>query len=139
MSRREHISLKTKLAAALCVILDIPHEHQKLMTEDQVLSLAQWDHYPIRRIDGLALGMSTEEVDRFSNIGARPIMAHREKTAKVDLPQMAKSQRNRDAEAEHHAVMRRKMLALGDEQARCCSRWPKGRKIPSRPMRRAVR
>lgn len=137
MSRREHISLQTKLAAALCVILEIPHEHQLLMTEDQVLSLVQWDHWPIRRDDGLALGMSVAEVDRFSNLFPKSIAGHREKTAKIDAPQMAKSRHLRDAQAEHRATMGQKagIAAVEPSPGRPRSRWPQGRTIPSRPMR----
>ena len=126
MSRRDHISLTTKLAAAICIVLDIPHEHQKLMTADQVLSLVQWDHWPIRRDDGLALGMSLEEVDRFSNLFPRPIMAHREKTSKIDIPQIAKSRRILAA-AERRTTP-------PQEHPKPRSRWPQGRKIASRQI-----
>lgn len=105
MSRRDHLSLKTKLAAAICELLAIPHEHAKLMHADQVLSLVHWDHYPIRRDDGLKLGMAIEEVDHHSNIVPGTIMAHRKKTAEVDIPQIAKAKRTRIAEARHAAVM----------------------------------
>jgi hypothetical protein len=138
---REHISLTTKLAAAICVILEIPHEHQQMMTDDQVLSLVQWDHYPIRRDDGLALGMSVAEVDRFSNLFPKSIIGHREKTAKVDAPQMAKSRHIREAQAGHRAVMAQK---AGDSAAvklapQHRSRWPQGRTIQSRPMHGKIR
>jgi len=141
VSGRDHISNTTKLAAALCVILDIPHEHQLLMTADQVLSLVQWDHYPIRRDDGLALGMTVAEVDRFSNLFPKPILGHREKTAKIDLPQMAKGRHIRAAMADHRVAM---ALKAGDHDAVERAkpppyRWPSGRKIQSRPMRKATR
>jgi hypothetical protein len=143
VSRRDHISNTTKLAAALCVILDIPHEHQLLMTAEQVLSLVQWDHWPIRRDDGLKLGMMVGEVDGFANLFARPIMAHREKTATIDQPQMAKSRHIRVAQAEHQAAMASKFgqfdtakwsTASAAETLKPGYRWP-SRKIPSRPMR----
>lgn len=142
MSRRDHISSTTKLAAALCVILDIPHEHQLLMAADQVLSLVQWDHWPIRRDDGLALGMDVAEVDRFSNLFPRSIVAHRQKTAKTDQPQMAKSRHIRAAQAEHGFMMASKTISLREakvlfpaaaEKPKRRHRWAT-RKMQSRPM-----
>ena len=50
--RRKAITLRTKLAAALCTLLEIPHDHAKAMHEEQILSLVQWDHYPLRHADG---------------------------------------------------------------------------------------
>lgn len=102
---REHISTKTVLAAAICQLLEIPHEHAKLMHEEQVISLIHRDHYPVRRADGLAMGMTVEEVDHHSNIFLRPIMSHREKTAREDIPQMAKSKRVRLKQAKHAAAI----------------------------------
>lgn len=94
-SRRSHITLKTKLASALCHMLRpdetgklvpvIPHEDAKLMTEDQVLSIFGWDHYPIRKADN--------GPDAHWNLTPRPILEHRRKTAKIDIPQMAKADR----------------------------------------------
>jgi len=117
-------------AAAICIVLDIPYEHQKLMTADQVLSLVQWDHWPIRRDDGLALGMSLEEVDRFSNLFPRPIMAHREKTAKIDIPQIAKSRRILEKETRRH----RPFAESAGMRLKPKREWPKGQTIPSRPF-----
>lgn len=105
MSDRDHISLKTTLAAAICQLLGIPHEHAKLMTADQVISLIARDHYPIRRDDGLKLGMTVEEVDHHSNIFIRSIMAHRTKTADIDQPAIAKTKRTHIKLAQHAAVM----------------------------------
>jgi len=125
MSAREHIPLKTLLASAICALLEIPHEHAKLMTADQVISLVQRDHYPIRRSDGLALGMTVAEVDHHSNIVLRSIMAHRHKTATVDIPQIAKSKRIRRRQAEH-----REKMQLGLVRTIALRK----RKIPSRPF-----
>ncbi|WBU27519.1 hypothetical protein OOZ54_12525 [Rhodopseudomonas palustris] len=100
---RRRPTLKCRLAAALCALTDssgnrlIPHEHAKLMTEDDVLSLFQWDHYPIRHIDDGPLA--------HWNLEPLLIMAHREKTAKVDAPQLAKARAVRDSEAIHKAKL----------------------------------
>lgn len=104
MSKRDHISLKTKLAAALLMLRDdetgellIAHEHAKLLVAEQIISLFQADHYPIRKDDG--------GPDEPWNLTFRLIVAHRKKTAKIDIPQMAKSARLRSKEAHHAAVM----------------------------------
>src|SRR5262245_61355569 len=123
MTHRSHISLKTKLAAALCQMLRddgagklvpvIPYEDAKLMTADQVLSLFHFDHYPIRRDDN--------GPDEHWNLVPRPILEHRKKTAEVDRPQMAKADRIRVADAQ------RRLLPKG-------SAAPKRGRWPSRPF-----
>lgn len=139
MTDRSHISLKTKLAAAICELLAIPHEHAKLITEDQVLSLVNWDHYPIRRHDGLVLGMTVAEVDHHSNIVPKTIMAHRKKTAEIDQPQIAKTKRTHITQAQHAAVMAAKtgqidQLAAALEPLADKKRARPKAKIPSRPF-----
>jgi len=91
--KRKSIPLKTKLAALLAIHLGIPYPHRKLMTEDQVLSLVEWDHHPIL--------WETLHPDRdlFWNIVPRGIRAHREKT-KHDAKIVAKGRRIRQKEWE---------------------------------------
>jgi hypothetical protein len=106
---RKAIPLKTKLAAALCNMLRpndagelvpvIDYESAKQMTEDQVLSIFHFDHYPTAKHQG--------GKDVHHNLVPRPILEHREKTAKVDIPAAAKSARL-SAEQEE---FRRRMLA----------------------------
>lgn len=135
MSKRDHIPLKVKFAAALLMLRDekgellIPHEHAKLMTADNIISLFQADHYPIRKDDG--------GPDEPWNLEHRLIAAHRKKTAKIDIPQMAKSQRTRDTEALHSAKMALKAgnIERADELLRRISsdaRRRPNRKIKSR-------
>ena len=106
---RRHISLRTKLASALCQMMRpdengklvrvIDHETAKALTEDQVLSIFAYDHDPIpKHRDG---------PDTHWNLVPRPIPEHREKTAKVDVPGAAKDKRIMERQAE----FRRKMLA----------------------------
>lgn len=95
MTARTHIRMKTKLASALCNMLRpdetgklvpvIPYEHAKLMTEDQVLSIFHFDHWPIRKTDG--------GPDAHWNLTPRPLPEHRKKTAEIDIPQIAKADR----------------------------------------------
>lgn len=51
-ARRRHIPDRVKLAACLIRIFYITHTQAKTMSVDQILSMAQWDHYPITHADG---------------------------------------------------------------------------------------
>jgi hypothetical protein len=92
---RKVISLRTKLAAALCQMLRpdgkggferiISHEEAKTIPVDAVLARFEWDHWPIRKELG--------GPDTHWNLQPRPLKAHREKTAKIDIPAIAKSKR----------------------------------------------
>lgn len=131
MAKRAHISDRTKLAATLLQMLRpnevgqlvpiIPHAHAKLMTADQIISLFHFDHYPLRKADG--------GPDEPWNLEPRPIREHREKTAKVDVPGMAKERRVVRVNAE----FQRRLLAKDAGEPRPQSRWPK-RKLRSRPF-----
>ncbi len=134
MSKRAHLSLKTKLAAALLALEDyqidpatgkthrmplIPYEDAKRMSADFICSLWHFDHHPIRKADG--------GTDHPSNLTPRLIAEHRAKTAKVDVPEMAKSKRIRRKEMTHKLQM--SALALDrDGGVRLRSR------IPSHPF-----
>jgi hypothetical protein len=98
MAKRKHISWKTKCAAATRELdylrgqmalvrgasyQPIPYDHAKTMTQDQFLSLFQWDHNKLHSFDG---------GDHFTNLSPLPTKAHREKT-KRDAKIIAKSRR----------------------------------------------
>lgn len=108
---RDHIALKTKLASALLALGDIPYEHAKLMSADQICSLYHFDHYPIRKADG--------GPDEPWNLQPLMIAAHREKTDKKDKPELAKQARIRGE------------TCNGPKKP-----WPKGRKLQSRGFER---
>lgn len=105
--RKAHIPAKEKLAAALlmCMRPDesgklvrlISHEEAKHMTADQIISLFQFDHFPITEQQG---GQAVAW-----NLEPRPIIEHRKKTATVDTPARAKAKRLAKKEAQHQAVM----------------------------------
>lgn len=97
MSKRDHIPDRNKMASVLCILFDIPYEHQLLMHRDQVISLFEWDHYPVRKADG--------GTDEFHNL--RPLLPgpHAIKTATIDVPQIAKSRRSRNKQAVHNYKM----------------------------------
>lgn len=90
MTEQRTFNDRQLLASLICEKLEIPLEHQKLMTFAQVKSLAHGDHYPIR----YEAGGPTE----FWNCTVRSIMEHREKTAKIDIPEIAKGKRLRSSE-----------------------------------------
>lgn len=137
MTRRAHIPLKTKLAAALLTMLRpdddgnlvpvIPHEDAKAMSDDQIISLFHFDHDPIPHAHG--------GPDEAWNLTPRPLAEHRIKTAKRDIPQMAKTRRLSKAQEE----FRRKILERpcgGKRQP--SGNWPRGRKIKSRGFEKRI-
>lgn len=95
---RKSISLKTKLASALLtmkrddgngnLVPIVPHEHAKLMSDDQIISLFQFHHYPIRHEAG--------GPDEAWNLEPLLIAEHRQVTATIDAPQIAKIKRIQD-------------------------------------------
>lgn len=131
--KRAHINLKTKLVAALCALVHeedgrlvpiIPHEHAKAMSEDQILSLFAWDHYPIPHAE--------DGPDEHWNIVPSLIPGHRIKTATIDTPGIAK--RKRVARA--HAEFVSRVLGPVKKPAEKRSQFARGRKIPSRPFKK---
>ncbi len=128
-ARRSHITLKTKLAAALLTIVRddgtgrlapvIPREDAKTMSADQVLSAFEFDHVELH-----ALGGS----DHHSNLYPRPRPEHREKSRK-DTSAVAKVKRlSREQED-----FRARLLAKGEPSEPAPPRRSK-RRIPSRPF-----
>lgn len=122
MGKRSHIGLKTKLAAAVCQILQIPHADAMAMSENQALSLANFDHYPRRVVDG--------GTDDFWNLYVRAIPEHRTKTAKIDVPQIRKADRIKARDV--RMALARARPDLVGSKAVWKSKWPQGRKLQSR-------
>jgi hypothetical protein len=92
------------------------------MTADQIISLFQFDHYPIRHADG--------GPDEPWNLDPMLATEHQEVTAKKDIPQIAKTKRLSAAEE----AFRRRMLTPRAERETPKSRWgsrpfPKRRKV----------
>src|SRR5260370_23984147 len=118
--KRKHISLKTKLAAALSQLF-LTHQEARLASEEEVLKLVNWEHYPIPH--------AHRGPDTHWNLVPTLRAAHREKTAKIDVPQIAKTKRiSREQEA-----FRVRMLTPRDE------RPPKRSKWASRPFQKRSR
>lgn len=63
----------------------ISYEEAKRLTEDEIISRFHFDHYPVpKALDG---------PDEPWNLKPLPVADHREKTAKVDIPAIAKAKR----------------------------------------------
>lgn len=117
---RRALNLSTKLASALLAIKDsydgqplIPWEHAKQMSAQQIISLFQFDHYPIRHEAG--------GPDEPWNIVPRFIPEHRRKTAKIDVPEIAKIKRISKSERE----FRERLLIPRADRPMMKSKWPK--------------
>jgi hypothetical protein len=108
MPPRKAIPMKTKLCAALCQMMEpdeaggwrrvIPHRDAKRMTEDEILARFEFDHNVHAAIGG---------TEQHWNLTPRTKETHRAKTAKKDVPMIAKAKR---VEASHEEF-RRKMLS----------------------------
>jgi hypothetical protein len=130
---RAHIGLKTKLAAAVAHLLEIPYEHQLLMSEDQICSLVQWHHDPIPH------GPPFNGTDEFHNLDPISIMAHRKETAEKTVPTIAKIKRGltkREQKAQERAaeIVSDAIDMMVGRRRKPKFQWPKGRKIQSRPF-----
>lgn len=118
MSKRKHISVTTKLASALLMLNDIPYEDSKSMSAAQIVALYQFDHHPIRHENG--------GPDEPWNLQPRLVGTHREKTAKIDIPQSAKARR---IDKKWLPFMR--AISSGKKPPKHISKWPK-RKFKSK-------
>lgn len=107
--KRGHISYKTKLAAALRELAQIPVAHAEQMTEDQVISLFVFDHGIYHVHNGS---------DEHFNLTPLLIQANREKTGK-DVTQIRKTDRISKTQEE----FRRTILTPRDQRAPKVSRW----------------
>ena len=114
MSKRRHIPVSVKLAAALLTIVRpdrdgilrpvIPPAKAKKMTAKAIIACFEFDHVILHCWGG---------TDHASNLYPRPFVEHRLKTAKVDLPAIAKTRREAATTAKHRAAMLSKTGASG--------------------------
>lgn len=120
-------NLTEKLASALLEIQrlrgdPINREHACAMSAEMFVSLFHFHHEVYRAHGGS---------NHFTNLTPMLIATHRDRTAKIDKPAIAKCERVSKAHQQHVEVMRGKMLATAPRDAPK-SRWPKGRKIEGR-------
>ncbi len=112
---RAHVGLKVKLAAALLALTD--RAGNLLINHHEAKTLTADEITPMLRAE------------------------HRDKTAKKDIPQIAKANRLARAQAIHNDVLARKggaAQSLSLQRQKPKRAWPKGAKIASRgfPKRR---
>lgn len=131
MGDRAHIPLKEQLAAALRdmavkedgkLVRAIPYEIAKQMTADQIISLFNCDHGILHAI---------KPIDLHWNLTFRFIPAHRLKTAKQDVPALAKGDR---IAAEHERFRRRVLAKAGQGEVSTDTNKNPRPKMQSRPL-----
>lgn len=127
---RPHMSVTVKLKAMLIngPVYDAAGDR---VTE---LEAVDFDHDP--PIQLRVWNEETQDTEPPANdpeyIFPRAREAHREKTAKVDVPRIAKTKRLARKQTEH-------VERMTGEKEKKATRWPKGKKIPSRPFERGKR
>ena len=124
-------NLNQKLACAVLQLMDIPHEHAKLMTTEQILSLVHCDHYPVAVSVAVPIGWTPEQYNHPSNLRMVVVSVNLEKGRKVETPQAAKSKRI----IEEHKFVVRKRLTLDDTAAVEVSQNKPRRRWPYRPIK----
>jgi hypothetical protein len=118
---REHLSKTTKLASALLALGDVPYDDAKIMHEKHIISLYDFHHNKRASEDG---------GNHFSNLEPMLRAAHRERTRKIDVPEIAKNKRIQRKQQEFLRSLWRK--DAGESRLRPRSQWPAGRKIESK-------
>jgi hypothetical protein len=115
--KRKDPSLSEIAAAAILQLFNIPRDHAKLMTTAQILSLVHRDHDPVPYAIARDLGWGSDRYNHPSNLTLRLVPDHREKTAKRDIPAIAKTDRIAPAQAEFRRRMLRKTEVVEDDEA----------------------
>lgn len=137
MTSRTDPNLTDKLCAMILLWLEVPHEIACTLDRRRILSLVQWDHWPVPVAIAKDLNWEPAAYNHPSNL--MPLIAekHAIKTAKHDVPQIAKADRIREA----HEEFRRRILAKSGtatdqpDHDRKLSRWGT-RKMQSRPFQK---
>lgn len=106
-------NLTEKLASVLLVLKLgddwlIPEPIRSKGSADEILKCCQWDHYPVRRSDG---GTNDPR-----NIRPLPAAVHAEKTAKKDLPEIAKGKRLSASAEETRRIILAKVGKIADDE-----------------------
>lgn len=129
--KRKNPTLKEKLAALILQHFDIPHEHATKMTTAEILSLIETDHNVHVKV-AIANGEAPSVYNHPSRLTIRLFKNHRIKTAEIDIPVLAKSDR---IEEEHEAYRRRILAKSQPDETEQVPHKPKRKaKIPSRPF-----
>ena len=108
-------NLTEKLASVLLVLKFgddwlIPEPIRSKGSADEILKCCQWDHYPVRRADG---GTNDPR-----NIRPLPAAVHAEKTAKKDLPEIAKGKRLSASAEETRRIILAKVGKIAESEVK---------------------
>lgn len=106
-TKRKSPNMSQKLACVVAILFEIPRDHLKAMTVEDILALVEWDHDPVPVAVALKLGWTPKQYNHPSNFRPRLGPDHWEKTAKEDVPKIRKSDRVEKA----HAAFRSAILA----------------------------
>lgn len=120
---RTKAQIEEELACCIAALLDIPYEHSKLLTAQDIRSLVEFDHGIHNAIGGS---------HQHWNLTMRTILDHRKKTHKVDRPQIRKTDR---ITAEQKAFQARMLAKGGKKEAPTLPAKPKA-KIKSRSFQK---
>ena len=123
MTKRSYVPLPERLAATLACLL--PQEQRddlrrRKVKAEAVLALFHFDHVIFHAHGG---------ADKWWNLDPKLVAEHREKTAKIDVPAIAKGKRITRANDEFF----RRLLAKSEGQQAPASKWP------SRPFQKTSR
>jgi len=106
MDQRKNPTADQIKASMILDRFEIPHEHGSAMSTEQILSLVHVDHDPVPYAIARDLGWTPEQYNHPSNLTVRLRLNHLEKTRKMDIPAIRKSDRVRDKHQEHLARLR---------------------------------
>lgn len=109
--KRKDPTLSEKLAALVAQHFGIPHEHTQQMSTADILSLVETDHNVPVAV-AIANGETPKQYNHPSRLTIRLYKDHRTKTAKYDIPAIAKSDR---ISPEHEAFQRRMLAKSGQD------------------------
>jgi hypothetical protein len=127
IGRRRSPNAKEKLAASLLEIMrlrgtPLDRNRAKRMTPAEIVGLFHFDH---------DAGFACHGADNHpTRITPRPVREHIEKTAKIDIPAIAKCRRVSAEQIE----FQRKLLAKAGQLAEIEAARRRNRTIPSRPL-----
>lgn len=128
--KRGHVALIEKAASLAGHFLGMSYDERKDLTAHQMMMLLHFDHDPEPHANG--------GPDLHFNLTPLTIMAHRRKTATIDVPQIAKTKRIAKKDAIHKANLALKAgrLAEADEALRAIA--DKARSRPKQKIAQRV-
>jgi hypothetical protein len=127
VSDRAYIKYQERNAAALACLL--PEDMRKRLREEKVAASVVESFFELHHVVHHTAGGPA----LWWNLDPQLIAAHRERTAKIDIPAIAKIKR---LSAEHEEHRRRMLAPTPERKEQKRLRWTKGRKLRSRGFER---